>query len=504
MTTPGLERPPASAPDDMDGLLAEVDYYESLPQLDAADFDCYARAEGALAAIIMTEATLRQKEFSFAAAEELFGRFIQLNEMQRRICERERRHDDGDVAYLARLARVRDAAAANCILAEGLKHACQAGERRLAGDFDMAVRHLAAAMKHFGQLADSELPLQAAGARRYASAEAASRTMTGLAHMRDGDFKGARQCFATARVAFDELKDRVGQDEDVRAEVLEALRYLQAVQSFAETLRESQNGNYGDAVLSGGEAVAHYERLLRDAMARQVPRNAQSLYALELARVKGWLSWASAELAVDEGRWAQCRDLVRQARGHWNDAAHEAARIVFTGIVTQRPEAGDTDMLLQNTLRRCERELTFRKQIDALNAKLDSANKIVMQIQGGQGGHAVAPGDNVFNAPVNAGIIGNENRVEHSQANQNVAGGADLRELAAQLAELRGLLAAAARTADEQKSVTAVAAAQECATRGDEAGVRSHLAAAGQWALRIGEQIGLALATAAIKSSLGV
>jgi hypothetical protein len=515
MTAPETVPPPASAPDDFPSLLAEVDYYEHLPGLDPEEFDRYLRATSALADIVMEEATRRQQEFNFAGADALLGQFLKLNDTKRKLCERERRHQDGDAGYRERLAGVRDAAAGSVLLAEGLQYVCRADERRLAGDFDTALRSLATGAKCFEQLAGSDLPLRPVGAWRYRLTQATSQLMAGLGHMRNGDFKGAYQSFDNTYVAFDELLHRADSEQppaldqarlqydELRRQVTDGMRYIQAVQSFVETLREAQNGDYGDAVLSGEDAVGRYERLLRDAVARQMPRNARSLYEMELARVNGWLSWAAAELAVDEERWSECRDLVRQARNHWRQAAHIAARNVYHEIIAQRPESGDTDMLLQNTLRRCARELTFRKEIAALNAKLDNANKIVMQIQGGQGGHAVAPGDFTFNAPVSAASIGNENRIEAAQLNQNVAGTTDLRELAGQLGELRELLAAAARTPAEQESVAAVEAARDAATRGDEPGMRQYLAKAGQWALRIGEQIGLAAATAAIKVAIG-
>ncbi|MEV6843014.1 hypothetical protein [Actinoplanes sp. NPDC051411] len=514
MTAPNPMPPSMSKLDDVPSLMDEVGYYEKLPELRVDEFDRYVRAESALEDMILAEATRQQKEFGYAAADELFGRFLRLNDTQREICDREHQRLDGEPDYVRRLVSIRDVAAGNVILAEGLQFTCRAEERRLANDFDGAESNLNAAMSCFAQLADSDLPLQPVGALRHTLAAATSQMMAGLAHMGNGDFKGAYQAFDNTHVAFDELLNQAddggapengparAQYEELRRDLGDGIRYIQAVQSFVETLREAQNGNYGDAVLSGQEAAEHYERILNEAVARQVPRNARSLYEMELARVNGWVSWASAELAVDECRWADCRDMIRRARNQWNLAAHVAARNVFNGIISQRPATGDTDMLLQNTLRRCERELTFRKEIDVLNVKLDNANKIVMQIQA-NGGNAVAPGDNIFNAPVSAGFIGNQNRVDNVTANQTTNTGADLKELAGQLGELRELLAAAARTASERDSVAAVEAAQDAAKRGDESAVRRHLAAAGRWSLGVGEQIGLAVATTAIKAALG-
>jgi hypothetical protein len=515
MTAPDTAAPPMSALDDLTSLLAEVDHYESRPALDADELERYLRAASALGDLIMAEATRRQKEFRFADAEVLLGQFLQLNATKRKLCERARRHQDGDSAQLARLAGLRDAAAANMLLAEGLQHVCRADERRLAGDFDTALRCLGTATKCFEKLAGSTLPLRQIGAWRLALTRATSELMTGLGHMRGGDFKGAHQSFDNAYVAFGELLRQTDEDQppedgptraqyaEVRGQLIDGRRYLEAVQSFVEMLQEAQSGRYGDAVLAGQDAVDRYHRLVREAVTQQAPRTARSLYEMDLARVNGWLSWAAAELAVDEERWADCRELVRQARNHWKQAAHIAARNVYHEIISHRAEPGDTDMLLQNTLRRCDRELQFRKEIEGLNAKLDRAGTIVIHNQGGQGGRAVAPSDFTFNAPVNATSIGNQNRIENATAAQHAATGPDLRELAAQLQELRDLLAGAARTEPEQAAVTAIESAQDAATRGDEPTMRRFLTQAGQWALQIAEQIGLAAATAAIKSAVG-
>ncbi|MBM2620931.1 hypothetical protein JIG36_36070 [Actinoplanes sp. LDG1-06] len=506
--------PPMSNPDDMDSLVVEVAYYENLGSLDRDDFDRYVRAEATLENMISAEAARRQKDFGFAEAEELLDQFLALNTSQRDIAERERARPGLDDDYRRQLDYIGAATAGNILLAEGQQHANRAEQRRLASDYDSAEKHLREAMRCFAQLARSDVPLQPVGELRYTLSEATGQMMAGLAHMRAGDFKGAYQSLDRTHVAFDELLAQAEEEharagdandpqfEELRRDLADSMRYVQAVQSFAEVLREAQNGNYRDAVVSGQEAVAHFERIVAEAVARQASRNAHSLFEMELARVNGWLSWVSGELAVDEGRWAACREHIRAARGHWNRAARAATRNFYMGIIAQRPEDGNTDMLLQSTLRRCDRELAFRMEIDALNAKLTHSNRIEIQAVG-QGGNAMPSSSNFnFNAPVSSNIIGNEARIESATANQANAS-TDLRELTRQLADLREVLAGAARTPQERETVEAVTAAHEAAGRNDEEATRTNLARAGKWALGVAEQLALAAATAAIKLAMG-
>ncbi|MEU4690137.1 hypothetical protein [Actinoplanes sp. NPDC023714] len=502
MTTP----PPASDLDDFATLLAEVGYYENLDRLDRDDFDRYVRAEAGLEDIISAEAARRQKEFGFDAAGTLLGQFVALNTTQRGIAERELARTGLDEDYRRQLTYVRAAAAGNVLLAEGQQHVNRAERRRLAGDFEVARDRLAEAKRCFRQLADSDLPLQPVGQLRWTLAESTRQMLAGLAQMRTGDFKGAYQSFDRTHVALDELLADVEQQhgrapdridatfEDLRQDLADGIRYVQAVQSFNETLRDAQNGYYGDAVVSGRDAVGYFQRIVDEAVARRTSRNAQALHETELARVNGWLSWVNAELAVDECRWTACREHVRAARGHWNRAARLAARNAYLGIVTQRSDDGNTDLLLQNTLRRCDRELAFRKEIDGLNARLAGINQITVGVN-------AMPSNYNFNAPVSSNIIGDKARIENAAAQQNA--GTDLHDLATQLMELRNALGETARSPQEHESVAAVAAAQEAASRNDEEGVRRHLARAGRWALGIAEQLGIAAASAAIKMAIG-
>jgi hypothetical protein len=510
----GETAPAPANPEDIDGLLVEVDYYENRPCLGRLEFERYVEAESALENIVSAEATLRQKEFEYQHADELLARVIELNTRQREIARREAARTDPtpDADYLSRLEYISGAADGVILLMEGLRFANIADHRRLASDFEAADENLKSAMDYFARLAESDLPLSSVGALRYTLTGATAQLMQGLQQMRGGDYRGAYASLDKTHVTFRELLAQAEEEhqrdggqsdpqfDELQRDLSDGLRYVQAIQGFVEMLREAQDGNYADAVHSGEEAVDRFVRILKENIARQVNRNARSLYEMELARVQGWLSWARAELAVDECRWTECREQIRQARGYWNEATRIATRNVFVGIMAQPPEAGNTEMLLKNTLRRCDREVGFRRQIRALEVTLDRAGKIEILAQGGNA--VSASSDYNFHGNVAAQAIGNQNTVRDGQITQNI-GAPDLKELAGQLAELREVMAGAARSPQEHEAVTAVVAASEAAGRNDEQGVRLHLVRAGQWALRIAEQLALTAVTTAIKASMG-
>ncbi len=507
---PVTDAPPSAAADDAEGLLREVDYYQRLPRLGPTEFDRYVKAAVALENMINAEAARRSADFEYAHADELLAQVVAVNTTLRGIAEREIARADPSPSehYTDYLCHWRDAADGVILLVEGVRLTNRADERRLASDFEGGEQHLKAAMEYFGRLAGSKLPQRALGARRYTLAQATVQLLAGLQELRIGDFRAAYRRLDDTHVALKELLTKAEEEDQHRGDrsgpqaselwrdLTNGLRYVEATQSFVELLREAHVGNYRDAVVSGREAVGHFERILNAVASR----NARALYEMELARVQGWLAWTQAELAVDESQWTDCREQIRRARAHWNKAARIAARNVSVGITNQRPEIGDTDMLLQGTLRRCDREAEFREKISTLQANLERARNIHILAQGGNAMSAESTFN--FHGNVAANSIGNQNEIRDGSVQQNVGAG-DFRELADQLAELHQVMASVARTPAEREAVAAVSEAGEAARRDDESAVRRNLARTGRWALKIAEQLALTAATAAITRSLG-
>jgi hypothetical protein len=80
----------------------------------------------------------------------------------------------------------------------------------------------------------------------------------------------------------------------------------------------------------------------------------------------------------------------------------------------------------------------------------------------------------------------------------------DLEALALDLGRLRSQLKAEANNATEDAAVGQIALAETAAKEKNGPGVLAHLKAAGQWALSVAEKIGVAVATGAIKTALGL
>ncbi len=81
---------------------------------------------------------------------------------------------------------------------------------------------------------------------------------------------------------------------------------------------------------------------------------------------------------------------------------------------------------------------------------------------------------------------------------------ADLVKLAGELEKLRTEMRGRAQDAEHDVATGQIAEAEQCAKEGNQKGVVSHLKKAGAWALDIATKVGVDVAAAAIKASLGL
>lgn len=96
-------------------------------------------------------------------------------------------------------------------------------------------------------------------------------------------------------------------------------------------------------------------------------------------------------------------------------------------------------------------------------------------------------------------------QVSHAAMSQTVQAPAiDLQKLADELERLRQDLQGRAATAQERAALEHVAEAERQARAGDQSRTLEHLKAAGKWALGFAEKVGVSLAAAVIRSSLGM
>lgn len=87
---------------------------------------------------------------------------------------------------------------------------------------------------------------------------------------------------------------------------------------------------------------------------------------------------------------------------------------------------------------------------------------------------------------------------------QQNEGKLDLKSLASELETLRKAMRQEATDAQHDVAIGEVAAAQTAASAGDGPKAIEHLRNAGKWALDIASKIGVGVATAALKSGLGI
>lgn len=115
--------------------------------------------------------------------------------------------------------------------------------------------------------------------------------------------------------------------------------------------------------------------------------------------------------------------------------------------------------------------------------------------------------ENQYNVQGQAGAVGpnaHVHDVSFTQAWQNVSNSIDLPQLAEELKLLRAEARSRAETPDDDAAIAALGQAQVAAEQGDGDKALAHLARAGKWALGIAQAIGVAVASAAIKTSIGI
>jgi hypothetical protein len=153
--------------------------------------------------------------------------------------------------------------------------------------------------------------------------------------------------------------------------------------------------------------------------------------------------------------------------------------------------------------------LQERRRREKVQAALDFAEKLLKGARGGTTnivGGVVTVGDTNINTG-QAGAIGRGIHVHNMTFNQrwNQSGESiDLPALATELATLRQHLRQAAVKLDHDVAIGAVAEAEMAAKEENGPKALECLSKAGKWALENAEKIGVGIATAALKTALGI
>ncbi|GAA3249495.1 hypothetical protein ACFO1B_52775 [Dactylosporangium siamense] len=523
MTTPDLTVDPNTVRERSAVELAdEIAVYESLEAFGVDEFDAYGQAETALENMLLAESQARSINCEHEAANELIDRVIELNRTMIRLAERERGRG-ADPGQVDQLTLWRDGADGLIKLLEGVKLTNEAEEARLAGNLDAAIELIEESVDHYADLDASGSPLAWLGELRARIAAATIALYRSLQETRIGNYRGARDQLDAVRVVYEELLADVQEVEDVdqqgQAILAEMIRALNAtlvdvmtIDAVNNMLMSAQAGRFVETIEQGTAAAQAYETSILAARSSGPNRNMIAIRQMEMEYVQGWVNLATAEIAMDHADWDDAQKAILTARRHWESMARLGLRNLHVGVMAQRPDIASQELLLQAALRRLDRDRRFRTEINGLRESLHRTHLSNINVITSANADATIQGDamsgdtNTFNGPVNvAGALGSGNTVGPVQQVQHQhADTTELRRLADQLNDLIEVLGAGPRNAHERESIERVRQAGEAARRGDDAGMRGHLASAGRWVLEVAERIGVDLAAAALRQSLGV
>jgi hypothetical protein len=520
MTDP-QETVPVPTPDvagmDLDQLDATVETYAQQASFTPAEFTHYLQADSALEAQLYGLAMASSQEFEFTVARRILSRLVEINTQIRAVAERQLADADDD-DFRALLDQARDEAIGYALLCQGQQALCNAGEWQVNGDLLAANDALEQAMRYFGELADSALPQAGVGQLYERMSRSKTAFNVAVLAMRAGRYDQATDEFRQTLAGFGVLQDQLlaempdVTEQDVPAatvinELLEDLRdnivYTQMALKFVEFFSQINAGNYEDAVAYATDTVTLAERWLNTAVSRGAAVPVINVRRMENEQYHGWLAWAESELQIEQRAWDECRAKIREARDRWASSNDIALRHALLGVTATKIDTGNTEMLLQSTLRRCKKEKQLWEQIEQLHEEKRQA-LVVNQYAGDRVKHDESSTYN-FQGNVTAGAIGSGARSQgdHVESHHNPVTTTDLPQLADQLADLAEAMNQGARGDNEQTAVEVVRQAEVQARQGNEHGAMERLRQAGGWALSIAGKLGLAAAEAAIKAAIG-
>jgi hypothetical protein len=484
-------------------LAAAVERYELRSTLSAADFDAYCAHEVALEAHLFSAAAVFARNLDFEKARTALDQVVRMNRSLQSIVERELRRTPGQ----ARLIAARAAAAGLILLVRGQISENHADEKLLANELRTAVAHMEKAREHFEALARAPVPQADFGTPAARHAAAKIEFFKASMALRRGAYEQANEGFRSVHAQYGYLLEEVAKAvKDPRVarlfaqfehEFLDQLNLTRVMLNYSTFFCQVLAGNCYNAVQYAGDAVSLYETWLQSAISNELPVQLQNIRRMELEYFRGWLSWAKAEDAVENRRWDECTHHVAQARQSWFRSTDMALRQALRGLMSPQYETAHTEMLLRSTERRCQRERALYAEIHQMRVEKSQVNGVIINNPGAS--YMSNESNFKFEGQVNAGVIGNNATADINQVGNSVT----LTDLAAELAQLREAMSSGAQSPQEKAALQEVSLAETEARRGNEEGVRHHLAAAGRWILSLAEKLALPAAEAMIKASIG-
>jgi hypothetical protein len=501
---------------DTTDLLQAVEQFEGTATLSSYEFERYFLTEIELESRMMGVATVQAQNFEFTSACEIVEQVVELNRTLGTAAKRELdRISASDPKFAEELTDASQLVDGMVLLLQGLVLEYMSQESTLVGNLGRTIDLLGESRGYYVELANSSLPQAVHGQIQANLAETNIDFFNAVIAIRSGRYETAREGFRQAREKYglllEGLRD-LAKEGDKASNLIDQIigdvgdrhTYTHALFSFANFFQHMQAGEPAVAVEDAADAVALGEKWLQKVIGNSFPIAIQNLRRLELEMYRGWLAWSCAEYAIDERRWDDLRRYVREARQYWGQSRDLAMRHALRSGLSPQYDLGNTELLLQTTLRRGRREEELCALVDSLREERRQIGPMVINAHGG----SVATGETSkfeFKGDVTAGAIGPnaKNRAEAISSEHTEINAQELRSLAEQLAQLSEAIAAGARTDTEKNALYHVRRAEDLARRGDEHGVRENLRAAGRWVLSIAEKLTLTVAEAAIKSSIG-
>ncbi len=232
--------------------------------------------------------------------------------------------------------------------------------------------------------------------------------------------------------------------------------------------------------------------------------------SIELTRFNAaaYLSYAEAEVAANSQNWDEVQRKLAEAEDQWRQVVTKAMELGIPQSGTISGSAQAVSSQIAGSFRQhIKREQSLYAQIAELQAENQQLQDEIFQLaskptfSGGYiGGDRYIVGQ--------AGSVGRNASVSGTrwaQANAaDVLSNIDMPVLAEELEVLTGVLEQSASDPDQYVALAELSRATQAAKEGDIAGTLHRLKYAGTWALKNAIQVGIPLASSAIKASIGL
>jgi hypothetical protein len=491
--------------------------YEARTRLSYEEFRTYVAFEIECENRLLAQSESARQMLDYETTLSCLEAVRSLNDSLRQIAARELERDgpEPDEIYRTELIRWRDEAEGLLYYVEADGLLVQSTERRLNNDLEGAMNACQQSYAGFLELARSRLPNAPVSLLKAQICEYTIELYRGLNSLAMAEYDAGVNQFREALVDVEQVLDQVQADASASdtepnvREILGVLRSDQAVitalRDLANFHRELQNASYREAARIGEAMTRMHEAALHEGESA-MPAAMVLIRRMDYEHLAGWRDYAKAQLAIEQRRWGESRDLLDEAKEHWEAARQTGIRSRVPVGEVIRSQGGMFDLLIRGARYRCDREEQNDQVMRRLEQELVDARAALGRSINIQGGATVTQGDNI-NFRGDVGIVGAAGSGATGNVNvgeQKVGASADVKALVDELRRLQRTLEQAAATDQEQQAAQEIGAAVTAAEHNDENGLLDHLRNAGRWALSTAGAIGVELAKAKLTQALGL